>query len=388
MPARPLPDKFQVAFSFAGEQRDRVRSIAELVEKELGSGTVFLDEWFEAYLAGDDADLKLQDIYTQRCSLAVVCVSERYGGKPWTLAEHAAIRARVMQARAAKDERDRLAILPIRVGEGEVEGILFTTIVPDVRSRSAPQAAELVIERLRLIVPDLNAGLGSSPALFSWPETSVPLPVWPMANHTEARAAFERLLTRNPPWRCLPLRGSSETGKSHITRQMLANAVQMPDLACGRFDFKGTTDVDNEVRALVQYLEVPLPPDSPRLNERLSHILDALKQRARPALLIFDTYNHAAGEAQDWVEKQLLLRVMRDSWLRVVIAGQSVPKAAGATWESIARVPLQLMPPAPEEWFAFGRQHKPNLTLDFVRQAYDFCKGKPSLLAELLGPGT
>src|ERR1019366_7904602 len=102
MPARPLPDKFQVAFSFAGEQRDRVRSIAELVEKELGSGTVFLGEWIEACHAGDDANLNLQNIYPQRCALAVVCVSEQYDEKPWTLAKHAAIRARVMQARAAK----------------------------------------------------------------------------------------------------------------------------------------------------------------------------------------------------------------------------------------------------------------------------------------------
>jgi hypothetical protein len=82
-----------------------------------------------------------------------------------------------------------------------------------------------------------------------------------MADHTEARAAFERLLTRNALWRCLPLRGSSETGKSHITRQMLANAIQMPDLACGRFDFKGTIDVDAELRAFVQYLDVPSPDE-------------------------------------------------------------------------------------------------------------------------------
>ena len=41
--ARPLPDKFLVAFSFAGEQRDLVRAIAEAVEQELGGGTVFFD---------------------------------------------------------------------------------------------------------------------------------------------------------------------------------------------------------------------------------------------------------------------------------------------------------------------------------------------------------
>ena len=76
MPTRDVPERFLVAFSLAGEQRDLVRTIAEAVENKLGCGAVFLDEWFEHYIAGDDADLKLQDIYGRRCDLAVVCVSE------------------------------------------------------------------------------------------------------------------------------------------------------------------------------------------------------------------------------------------------------------------------------------------------------------------------
>jgi hypothetical protein len=165
MPARPVPDRFKVAFSFAGEQRDLVRAIAQAVESRLGSGTVFYDDWFEHHLAGDDADLKLQSIYGERCDLAVVCVSQRYGGKPWTQMEHAAVRARLMQARAAADQRERDAILPIRVGEGEVPGILFNTIVPDVRGRTAEQSAELILDRLALLGSGPAAGaIGTAPA--------------------------------------------------------------------------------------------------------------------------------------------------------------------------------------------------------------------------------
>ena len=76
-PARQVPEKFHVAISFAGEQRELVRQIAEAVERCLGRGTVFFDEWFEPYLAGADADLKLQKIYGERCALAVVCVAKR-----------------------------------------------------------------------------------------------------------------------------------------------------------------------------------------------------------------------------------------------------------------------------------------------------------------------
>lgn len=155
MAARKIPDRFLVAFSLAGEQRDLVRSIADAVEGMLGRQTVFLDEWYEHYLAGADADLKLQDIYGSRCDLAVVCISKRYGGKPWTLAEHEAIRARLMLARASDDPRAREGILPIRVGDGEVPDIPFNTIIPDVRERAPRETAQLIVDRLRMLLPDL-----------------------------------------------------------------------------------------------------------------------------------------------------------------------------------------------------------------------------------------
>jgi hypothetical protein len=157
---RVLPDRFLVAFSFAGEQRHLVRAIAQAVESLLGPGTVFLDDWYEFWLAGADADRKLQDLYERRCALAVVCVSGRYGDKPWTLAEHEAIRARLMQARASPRPEARDAVLPLRVGDGEVPDIPFNTIVPDVRRRPVEETAKLIVQRLRLLEPDLGPKTG------------------------------------------------------------------------------------------------------------------------------------------------------------------------------------------------------------------------------------
>jgi hypothetical protein len=87
MALRDLPERFLVAFSFAGEQRGLVRAIAEAVEQCLGRGMVFYDSWFESNVAGGAADLKLQDIYTSRSELVAVCASQQYGEKPWTIAE-------------------------------------------------------------------------------------------------------------------------------------------------------------------------------------------------------------------------------------------------------------------------------------------------------------
>jgi hypothetical protein len=90
---------------------------------------------------------------------------------------------------------------------------------------------------------------GVAPALLppgaatEWPENGPALD-WPVADHGPVRDAFGQLLTRSPPWRCLLVRGDSQTGKTHLTRLMLGSALNLPDLACGRFDFKGTTGVD------------------------------------------------------------------------------------------------------------------------------------------------
>ncbi len=207
-----------------------------------------------------------------------------------------------------------------------------------------------------------------------------------MADHSGARAAFGDLLTSGVAWRLLRIRGVSETGKSHITRQMLANALAIPDVACGRFDFKGTTDMDREVRAFVQDLGVSAAPaTTPRLHERLDQILGALRHRVQPTLLIFDTYE-MAGETQEWVEKSLLQSLIRATWLRVVIAGQQVPDSTGAVWATVASPTVQLELPQPADWYDFGKRHRPDLKLEQVETACDLARGKASLLAQLFGP--
>lgn len=384
MPARELPDKFLVAFSLAGEQRALVKSIAEAVEAEVGAGNVFFDEWYEHHLAGNGADLKLQKIYGEQCALVVYCVSREYGHKPWTLMEHEAIRARLMKARAATERSERECILPIRVGDGEVEGVLFNAIVPDVRGRAVADIAELIVNRFYLIGGNgRTPSAPPCPAAPEWPSAQ-PILNWPMANHSEVRDAFAELLTSQARWRFLPLQGPSETGKSHITRHMLGNVLGMPNIACGRFDFKGTTDMDREIQNFIPELRVPVPPQL-RLHERLDHILAALRQRSEPTLLIFDTYERA-GEAQDWVEKQLLTSLVRATWLRVVIAGQKAPSSNDAVWSSVTQPVLHLEPPPAAEWFDYSQRHRSGMTLDLVQQVCDLANHKASLLAQLLGP--
>lgn len=209
-----------------------------------------------------------------------------------------------------------------------------------------------------------------------------------MANHYEARDAFSKLLQHNAPWRYLSLRGPSEVGKTHITHQMLANALRLKNpsnLACGRFDFKGTSDVDAEMNIFIQNLNISLPFMSSRLNEQFSNIFSALKTNAKPALLIFDTYEAASREAQNWVEKQLLPSIIRNSWLRIVIVGKHVPER-NVIWEDDASPILELFPPPPVDWFEYGKKYRADLTLELVEKGCLLARNRASLLAQLFGP--
>lgn len=154
---RPFPkddQKFLIAFSFAGEQRDLIRDIATATEQLLGIGTVFYDEWYTPYLTSVDADLKLQQIYRDQCEIVVPCISGAYDGKIWTKVEWASIRERQNYLRAAGDgEVDR--IFPMRVGAGKVDGLLEgTTIWFDATAWSPAKVAESLLSRARQFCPD------------------------------------------------------------------------------------------------------------------------------------------------------------------------------------------------------------------------------------------
>jgi hypothetical protein len=150
---RSVPDQFLVAFSFAGEHRDLVRTIAEATEQLLGKGTVFYDEWYEELLAGSSADLKLQDIYGSGSDVIVMCASAEYDSKEWTIAEWDSIRARHMKLRAkGNGESDRL--LPLRVADGDVEGLLENAIWVDARQRTPSYLADLIVQRVRKFVAE------------------------------------------------------------------------------------------------------------------------------------------------------------------------------------------------------------------------------------------
>jgi glycosyltransferase involved in cell wall biosynthesis len=348
-PIRKLPKKFLVAFSFAGEQRELVRAIAEAVQKRLGPRTVFFDEWFEHFIAGHDADLRLQEIYGEQSELVIVCVSERYGGKPWTLAEHEAIRARFMRIRTSQKERDKLRILPIRVGEGEVKGILIdTTIVPDVRERSAAQSAELIVSRLGLIRKTRAGKKVSAPVYSSWPKEPTQFKHG-LGDRTDLEwPAVLWLLTSDSRKRLLMFKGPSAYGKSALlgAATKYAKLLRVPTVYV---DFKDPTllSVANVLRELQVGLARVLPEFAAQKNPDRWTLRQALQALREPALILLDAYEVASEtkELSEWIEAQLLTEAEEYEHLRFIIGGQKVPDSTGARWRDRAEmIELQLIP--------------------------------------------
>ncbi len=96
--------RFDIALSFAGEQREFVRAVAETLATKFGRKRVFYDEWHEAELNGKNGDDVLQSFYGAQTELVVVFLSADYevkswpGGVEWD-AIKASLRGRVKQNR-------------------------------------------------------------------------------------------------------------------------------------------------------------------------------------------------------------------------------------------------------------------------------------------------
>ncbi len=228
-------------------------------------------------------------------------------------------------------------------------------------------------------------GIASAPAtVIDWPD-SVDSLKWPLANHDNARLAFAELVTRSAKFRLLAIKGSSETGKSHLTTQFITNAQRrVTACRCARFDFKGTDQIDQTLADFVDHLQVPLPPSTGSLSDRFRQILQSLVQRQQPSLLVFDTYEDA-GDADRWVRDSLLTSLHRHPWLRVVIAGQEVPACHGTAWTEDSKM-LRLDAPHPDHWMEYAKDNGRTITAKTLAEVHKLTNGKASILAQLCGP--
>jgi hypothetical protein len=116
--ASPIPETFDVAVSFAGTEREYAQKLAERL-RDAGYA-VFYDDFYPEQLWGKNLTAFFDDIFRKRARYCVIFVSEEYRNRKWTIHE-----ARSAQARAL-EEKGNEYILPIRIDNAELEGLLPT----------------------------------------------------------------------------------------------------------------------------------------------------------------------------------------------------------------------------------------------------------------------
>jgi hypothetical protein len=131
--------KYDVALSFAGEDREYVAQVAAILER--AGVRLFYDEYERVTLWGKDLYVHLQGVYASASRYTVMFISQYYARKLWTNHERQAA-----QSRAFSERREY--ILPARFDDTEIPGVLPTIGYIDIREMPAEEFARLILQKL------------------------------------------------------------------------------------------------------------------------------------------------------------------------------------------------------------------------------------------------
>jgi len=133
--------QYDAAVSFAGPQRPLAEALANaLVEAGL---SVFYDGFYAAQLWGKDLVEFFDDVYRRQSRFCVMFVSSEYCDRMWTVQERRSAQARALE------ERGREYLLPIRVENVELPGLLPTVGYVSIDEYPIEKIARLLIEKVR-----------------------------------------------------------------------------------------------------------------------------------------------------------------------------------------------------------------------------------------------
>ncbi|KAF5416619.1 MAG: HEAT repeat-containing taxis proteinF [Candidatus Methanogaster sp.] len=131
--------KYQVALSFAGEDREYARGLAVLLESR--NISFFYDEQEQVDLWGKNLYQHLQSVYRDKAQFCVVFLSHAYAQKLWTRHE-----LESAQARAFRENKEY--ILPVKIDDTEIPGINETIGYIDLRLVSLEEIANMLVKKL------------------------------------------------------------------------------------------------------------------------------------------------------------------------------------------------------------------------------------------------
>ncbi len=131
--------EYDVAISFAGEQRPEAQAIAKELQK--AGVKVFYDEYELATLWGKDLFEHLADVYQRKARYCLTLVSEAYAAKVWTTHER-----RNAQARALVQKTEY--ILPVRFDDTDIPGLPATVGYLRFQDHGVNGICDLLLQKL------------------------------------------------------------------------------------------------------------------------------------------------------------------------------------------------------------------------------------------------
>jgi hypothetical protein len=131
--------KYDVALSFAGEDRSYVDEVANSLKKQ--NIKVFYDRFEQTKLWGKNLYTYLSEIYKDKSRYTVMFISKHYAQKSWTNHERESAQARAF-------EENEEYILPARFDDTEIPGVLKTVGYISLSGLKPSEFAAIICEKI------------------------------------------------------------------------------------------------------------------------------------------------------------------------------------------------------------------------------------------------
>jgi len=133
--------RFRIAFSFAGEKRDFVEKVADILANRFSEAVILYDKFYEAKFARSDLGILLPEFYHKESDLVVLVICKDYDGKEWCGLEWTAIHA-LIKERKVQD------VMLCRFDHALIKGLYSTAGFVELDRKTSEEAAKLILERL------------------------------------------------------------------------------------------------------------------------------------------------------------------------------------------------------------------------------------------------
>lgn len=135
--------RFRIAFSFAGEKREFVERVADLISEKFGKNQVLYDKYHEAELARHDTGIYLAKLYGEQADLIVPVLCKNYDEKRWTGWEWRHIYGLLTKS-------DGKRVMLSRFEHASVDGLSPAAGFVELDEKTPEAFARLILERLAL----------------------------------------------------------------------------------------------------------------------------------------------------------------------------------------------------------------------------------------------